>query len=250
MPAKRTVDCKGAKNVVINNTGNDKAHFTVVLLCCADGTTLPPFIIFKGSSNGTNIKKVRQQVEEKELDVYITFQKNGWMDSTVMVHEWAGYNYLNSCRLVSKSANSFSSSSSSSNIYNTNSNFLDNRSSNQRLHLHRKLLLLDSFSAHLKDSVKAAIKGKTNVDLAVVPGGYTSLLQPLDVGIIKPFKDGYRRRWHHWMLSNAFSNINKLKRPDYLTVCQWVSESWEDLRMKAVIPNSFRRALDLKNTVE
>jgi hypothetical protein len=34
MPAKRTVDCKGATNVVIKNTGNDKAHFTVVLLCC------------------------------------------------------------------------------------------------------------------------------------------------------------------------------------------------------------------------
>jgi hypothetical protein len=97
-------------------------------------------------------------------------------------------------------------------------------------------------AAHSKDSVKDAIKGKTNVNLAVVPGGYTSLLQPLDVGIIKPFKDGYRRRWHHWMLSNAFSNINKLKRPDYLKVCQWVSESWQDLRRKAVIPNSFRTA--------
>jgi hypothetical protein len=135
----------------------------------------------------------------------------------------AGYDYLNSCRPVSKSANSSSSSSNNNNNNtNSNSNFNDDRSSNQQLHLHQKLLLLDSFSAHLKDSVKDAIKGKTNVDLAVVPGGYTSLLQPLDVGTIKPFKDGYRRRWHHWMLSNAFSNINnvnnKLKRPDYLTV--------------------------------
>jgi hypothetical protein len=34
MPAKRIGDCKGAKNVVIKNTGNDKAHFIVVLLCC------------------------------------------------------------------------------------------------------------------------------------------------------------------------------------------------------------------------
>jgi hypothetical protein len=81
MPAKRTVDCKGAKNVVIKNTGYDKAHFTVVLLCCADGTTLPAFIIFKGSNNGINIKKVRKQVEEKGLNVYVTFQKK-WMDAT------------------------------------------------------------------------------------------------------------------------------------------------------------------------
>ena len=44
----------------------------------------------------------------------------------------------------------------------------------------------DSFRAHLSDNVKRVLK---STDVAVIPGGMTSLLQPLDVGVNKPFKD-------------------------------------------------------------
>ena len=35
-----------------------------------------------------------------------------------------------------------------------------------------------------------------NVDLAVIPGGLTSIYQPLDVTINKPFKDNLHKEWH------------------------------------------------------
>ena len=62
----------------------------------------------------------------------------------------------------------------------------------------RGLLVYDVFEAYMTESVKAAIAGE-NTNLAVIPGGLTLLLQPLDVSLNKLFKDNARRRWMQWM---------------------------------------------------
>ena len=49
------------------------------------------------------------------------------------------------------------------------------------------LLFLDSFSVHLTDKVKDKFK-TYNTTVVVIPGGCTSVLQPLDVSINKPVK--------------------------------------------------------------
>jgi hypothetical protein len=51
----------------------------------------------------------------------------------------------------------------------------------------RSLLILDSFRGHLVDSVKHQLYIK-NTNIAVIPGGLTPKLQPLDVGVNKCFK--------------------------------------------------------------
>ena len=56
------------------------------------------------------------------------------------------------------------------------------------------MLVYDSFEAYVTDTVKASFKRK-HTDLAVTPGGLTFLLQPLDVSLNKPFKDGVRKEW-------------------------------------------------------
>ncbi|CAG8800623.1 14332_t:CDS:2, partial [Cetraspora pellucida] len=45
-----------------------------------------------------------------------------------------------------------------------------------------------------------------NTDLAVIPGGLTSMCQPLDVCINKPFKDKLRNYWHEWMVNGGSEN--------------------------------------------
>jgi len=50
------------------------------------------------------------------------------------------------------------------------------------------LLFLDTFSAHLTEKVKDPFQ-KSNTTIIVIPGGCTSILQPLDVSINKPIKD-------------------------------------------------------------
>ena len=52
----------------------------------------------------------------------------------------------------------------------------------------KSLLVWDSFQAHLVDSVKRTVR-QTNTNIAVITGGLTSVLQPLDVSLNKPFKD-------------------------------------------------------------
>ena len=58
----------------------------------------------------------------------------------------------------------------------------------------RSLLVWDSFHGNLTDSVKSNLqRWKTNV--AVIPGGLTPLLQPLDKCLNKPFKDNIKRKY-------------------------------------------------------
>ena len=45
--SNRSVDIKGAKTMAVQTSGHEKTHFTVVPACCADGTKLPPMIMFK-----------------------------------------------------------------------------------------------------------------------------------------------------------------------------------------------------------
>lgn len=50
------------------------------------------------------------------------------------------------------------------------------------------------FRAHLCGNVKQVLKNSCT-DVAIIPGGMTSLLQPLDVGVNKPFEG---LQWHFW----------------------------------------------------
>lgn len=56
------------------------------------------------------------------------------------------------------------------------------------------ILVLDSSRGHLTPGVKEKLqRDRTHL---VIPGGMTSILQPLDVCLNKPFKD--RLRWLYW----------------------------------------------------
>lgn len=64
----------------------------------------------------------------------------------------------------------------------------------------KALLVWDMFRSHLVENVRQALHD-SNTDIAVIPGGLTSVLQPLDVCLNKPFKDAMRSRWNQWMVS-------------------------------------------------
>jgi hypothetical protein len=58
MAADTTVDHIGSRSVPIKSTGNEKARITVCLAAKADGTKLPPFLIFKGKRPDKELLKV------------------------------------------------------------------------------------------------------------------------------------------------------------------------------------------------
>ena len=109
-------------------------------------------------------------------------------------------------------------------------------------HRNKALLVLDSMRAHITDSVKAAIKS-TNSIPAVIPGGTTKYLQPLDISVNRAFKVALRVEWEAWMTSGekSFTKTGRLRRATLTQVCQWVLTAWS--RVKATtITNGFWKA--------
>ena len=63
----------------------------------------------------------------------------------------------------------------------------------------KSMLVWDMFCAHLLDSVKSELK-RNRMYQCVIPGGCTSVLQPLDVCLNKPFKVHMRQKWNGWSM--------------------------------------------------
>ena len=199
LPSNRTVDEVGAKTVNVRTTGHEKTHFTTVLACMADGTKLPPMVIFKRKT---------MPKESFPPGVVVHVHEKGWMDEGGMLL------WLEKCwgRRPGGSTSP------------------------------RSLLVWDQFRAHLTDRVKLRTKNGHNTDVAVIPGGLTSILQPLDVSVNHPFKSHLRGQWSAWMASGAPQRTaaGNLKRPPLPTVVQWVKNAWDSIDAK-IIQKSFKK---------
>ena len=105
----------------------------------------------------------------------------------------------------------------------------------------RSLLVWDAFRVHLADPVKRALR-QTNTDVAVIPGGLTSVLQPLDVCLNKPFKDRVRERWTTWIVEGekSLTPAGNVRAASLTTVASWVLEAWRDLP-EEMVARSFKK---------
>lgn len=87
--------------------------------------------------------------------------------------------------------------------------------------------MLESILGHLLDSVHLKLK-ELCTDIAVVPGGPTSVLQTFNVSFNKPFKNNVRRLYTGWMEvgNSALTPGGKIKRPSIEMLCKWVLGAW------------------------
>ena len=151
----RTVDFIGNKSVYIRKEldTNNRKRITTVLAVTESGKMLDPTVIYQSQS--------RQTVQHPEstghyrMGVKCYTQQNNTMTSSIME------DYINTVL------------------------------SPQFPTAARKLLIMDSFSGHKTAEVKACLR-KHNFDLLMIPGGYTSLLQPLDIAVNRSFKTKLR----------------------------------------------------------
>ena len=97
------------------------------------------------------------------------------------------------------------------------------------------LLMWDQFRAHKTEKVKEKLKALKTTQ-AMIPGGLTSVLQPLDVVINKPFKDRLRQKWVEWMSSDdkPLAKGRNLKKPALALATSWVKSAWYDLPQEMV----------------
>ena len=77
------------------------------------------------------------------------------------------------------------------------------------------ILCLDSFRAHLTDEVISEFRTQ-RIHKAVIPGGCTSILQPLDVSLNKPFKAILRSLWQQYILEETEKAEASSARPQNL----------------------------------
>ena len=100
----------------------------------------------------------------------------------------------------------------------------------------RALLVWDSFRGHLTDGVKELL-ARRNVDIAVIPGGLTPVLQPLDKCVNKPFKTRVRAQYQAWMVNGPFTYTpsGKKRAPSKELVLQWVNKAWQEIPAELVI---------------
>ena len=96
--------------------------------------------------------------------------------------------------------------------------------------------------AHITDTSKEAIRANNSLP-AVIPGGLTKLLQPLDISVNRGFKLVLRELWEEWMTAgeHSFTKTGRMRRATYADVCQWVVTAWQHVPPTNII-NGFRKA--------
>ena len=105
------------------------------------------------------------------------------------------------------------------------------------------LLILDSFSAHIDEGVHNTFKTEHKTTTAVIPGGLTKKLQPLDISVNRSFKNHVREEWEKWMSEgiHTFTETGKMRRATHAEVCNWVIRAWVAVKVTAIM-NGFRKA--------
>jgi transposase-like protein len=203
-----TLNRKGERTVSARKADSTN-RCTVMIGVSASGFKLPPYIIYKGSLGRTGriaqeLKRVREHqnnlVDGLE-NFYLGYpttnhyavQPKAWMDEAKMV-DW-----------IEQVWQPWTATKSGP-----------------------TMLILDEFAAHMTKEVRKRI-ADCGTHLEFIPGGYTSRLQVMDVGLNKPFKDSIRDQYDMWFLS---ANDTKPQRTEVAT---WIANSWDQLRVSTII---------------
>jgi hypothetical protein len=149
--AKRMLEIVGRRTIHIRKSTNDTKRVTCALTVTASGRVLTPMLVFKGVPGGRI--KSREFVTYPD-DMFYACQENAWMDEGAM-RLWVDEILKPYVKMA-----------------------LDGI---------MPLLFLDLHHCHMMGSVVQQIQD-LGVEVEHIPGGCTSLCQPVDIGVNKLFK--------------------------------------------------------------
>jgi|LakMenEpi03Aug12_release.lakeMendotaPanAssembly.Ray.scaffolds.fasta_scaffold240978_2 transposase-like protein len=166
------------------------ARATVVLAVTMSGVKLPAFVIFKGVRQGRIWQEVRGLHFPREFVRY-SVQPKAWQDISTY-KDWVS-------QVVAP--------------------YFDGRPG---------IVLQDNFSVHLNNTAMRSLND-VGIQAEFLPAGYTAVLQPLDKGIIKPFKDYYYELQNNWIISHAEG-----QKPTRLDVATWINTAWNSVTVQSI----------------
>lgn len=111
----------------------------------------------------------------------------------------------------------------------------------RRNNVQKRLLVWDAFSGHITPPVKEEVRKLYNSDMAVIPGGCTSRLQPCDVSWNRPFKDAFRDLYDDWLIEGTveLTRGKNRKAPPRPLLLRWIKKAWDSVSPD-VVRKSFR----------
>jgi hypothetical protein len=99
-------------------------------------------------------------------------------------------------------------------------------------------LLLDHFSVHWTADVRSKLE-TLGITAHKIPAGCTGLVQPIDVGIGKPFKDRVKALWWEWMKDQG-ANASTFVSASREQAIEWIADAWE-LVTPEIVKASWRK---------
>jgi hypothetical protein len=197
MSTNRTLEIVGKRTIHIRTSTNDTRQATVAVRIVGDSTVLPSMIIFKVKHNG---RIARSEFTMYPAGHHYCCQEAVWMDERVML-AW-----------VEEVLALYVATAPGDII---------------------PLLILDSYQCHMMASVVSKIQ-ELGVEVKHIPGGCTSLCQPVDVGFDKPFKYRVQKMWINLMIAKGVQEgtTTSLTR---CNVAVWVDEAMAKMKEKQQI---------------
>lgn len=189
-PSNYSNNTRGEKAIRIKNTNADKRGVTVILAVTAEGHKLPAVMIFKEQGGAFGPRVALRIAGQVPSNIRARATSSGWNGNAEM--EWWIENVLP-------------------------------WSMNSRL-----LLIMDLANMHTSEGTLGHLRER-NVDVVFVPAGCTSIVQPVDVGIVKQFKSRVRNDWEEWMrLEHERENTRagNIRQPSREDLMHWVGNSW------------------------
>ena len=81
------------------------------------------------------------------------------------------------------------------------------------------------------------------MEQVLIPTGLTGKYQPLDVGVMWPFKVAMTHEYHKWRIANdVLSDTSDLKAPTRQDFINFASKAWDSVTSEC-IRNAFRHSL-------
>ncbi len=201
MTPATTLEIVGRKTVHVRKSTTDTKRATVAVAITASGIILPSVVVFKGQPNG---RIAKEEIPTFTTDHFYACQKNAWMDERVM-KQWVN--------VVLKPY-----------VETAPDHIIP-------------LLILDSYRCHMMSSVVQCIQ-ELGVEVQHIPGGCTSLCQPVDVGFNKPFKTCIRRTWESWMIFEGMVH-GTTSTPTRLEVTGWIANAFRQLKDTEMVKNAW-----------
>jgi hypothetical protein len=169
-----------------------------MLGCTANGLKFSPYVIFKGKNtpNGRISRRLHQVDFHRSMGIdnffgfetsnFYAVQDKAWMESSLVV-DWLKQVYQPWAEEQTGPT----------------------------------ILILDEFAGHMTSEVRDCVSS-IGAHLIFIPGGYTWKLQPMDIGLNKPFKDKVRDLYDDWAYEN-----NHDAKPTREAVSSWNKRGWE-----------------------